>query len=118
MSGYIINPLWFYWLQVAEGVSIFLVTVSVVLFMYGAIVLLVSLADTYIDEDSPITKFLKAAKVSMIIAPIALLIALIIPSKETLIQMEIARHVTYENVELVVEQINNAADYIIDRIKE
>ena len=113
MSGYIINPLWFYWLQVAEGVSVFLVVVSVVLCMYSATVLLVSLADMVIDAN-----FLKAAKVSIIIAPIALLIALLIPSKETMIQMELARHVTYENVETIVEQITEATDYIIDRIKE
>ena len=118
MSGYIINPLWFYWLQVADGVSVFLVAVSVVLFMFSAIVLLVSLADMYVGEDSPIINFLKAAKVSIIIAPIALLIALLIPSKETMIQMELARHITYENVEMIVEQITEATDYIIDRIKE
>ena len=47
-----------------------------------------------------------------------LMVGIFIPSKRTLIEMEVAKHATYENMEIVEEKIKDATDYILEKIQE
>ena len=119
MTDYIINPMWFYWLHVVDMlqgfcfIMLFLLGVAFVVCAIVYIILNVDMDFNY-DECKALTKYLKSFSVAIIIIA---LIMIFIPSKQTLIEMEIAKHATYSNVESIKEQITDAADYIIDRLK-
>lgn len=118
MSGYIVDPMWFYWLQVCgflNGAFTFAGACGVILFLVigGGVVLF---SDELIEETAK--KIARTVKIGSIISIIALIVGMLIPSEETLIKMEIAKNATYENVEIVMEEITNAADHIIEELKE
>ena len=49
---------------------------------------------------------------------VSLILAIAVPSKQTIIEMLLASNATYENVGAAFEGIKNAADYIIGAIKK
>ena len=79
-----------------------------------------------IDEDGVAldpdwSNYLLAKKFVKILFPITivfLIISILIPSKETLISMMIAKYATKENLGMTVEGIKSAVDYIMNAIKE
>lgn len=132
--NYIINPSWFYWLQVINGLNVvFEIIASVAIF--AALVLAVLALVNYfsgkdfrnlVDEfgkptDSDWLSFLSMRKVTIIfiiIAIVSLIISIFIPSKETLISIMIAKYATKENLSMTVERIKSAVDYIVNAMKE
>jgi len=95
----IINPWFFYWLQVADFLStafIFLaVAVGVIMLTYtGATIL----SDNFDKED-----YRREAKKSWTIGwsvfAVFLLLALFTPTKKTFISMYVAKHITTDNVQ-------------------
>ena len=110
---YIINPMWFYWLSVVNNLKVAATIFTIVTgIIVGVVLMIFFLDDINIFKDHMILG------VSVVLIFIASAIALIfIPSKQTLIEMEIAKHATYSNVESVKEQIKDAADYILDRLE-
>ena len=118
MNDYIINPMWFYLLQVVDGVQgvFFVVAIlsAIVLIVCGIIAFALYVDDCCECESDRIIKCLKP---TVLILVVSMLLVVFIPSKQTLIEMEIAKHATYSNVESVKEQIKDAADYILDRLE-
>ena len=112
---YIIDPMWFYWLQVADDVKILSVIVGAIGGVIAAAIWLwaVCSGETSIEEGKRVAKI---AKRYAIMFCLIFIISVFIPSKQTLIEMEIAKHATYSNVECIKEQITDAADYILDRL--
>lgn len=110
---YIINPMWFYWISVVDDLKM---TALILAIVTGVAV---GIASTFLlCDDINIFEDHMILGVSGVLLFIASVIALIfIPSKQTLIEMEIAKHATYSNVESVKEQIKDAADYILDRLE-
>jgi hypothetical protein len=43
---------------------------------------------------------------------------MLVPSKQTCIEMMIADKVTYESVDAGIDAVKDAADYVCDKIKE
>lgn len=118
MNNYIINPMWFYWLQVVDGVQcmFFIVAIlSTIVLIVCGIIAFAFYVDDYCECESE--KIIKCLKPTVLILVISMLLVVFIPSKQTLIEMEIAKHATYSNVESVKEQIKDAADYILDRLE-
>ena len=110
---YIINPMWFYWLSVVDNLRVAATIFAIVAGIIVGIVLM-----TFFLDDINIFKEHLILGVSGVLLFIASVIALIfIPSKQTLIEMEVAKHSTYSNVESVKEQIKDATDYILDRLE-
>lgn len=110
---YIIDPMWFYWLSVVDNLTTVALIVAVVTGVtIGVVSIFLFLDDTNIFKGHLI---LGASGVLLFIASVIALI--FIPSKQTLIEMEIAKHATYSNVESVKEQIKDATDYILDRLE-
>lgn len=110
---YIINPMWFYWLSVIDNLKVAATIFAVVTgIIVGVVLIIFFLDDISIFEEHMILG------VSGVLLFIASVIALIfIPSKQTLIEMEIAKHATYSNIESLREEITDAADYILDRLE-
>ncbi len=126
---YIINPMWFYWLSVAEKICQAAHTLAILLFICSAGAYIVTAAFKFnaIDDDgfnrecSDYIAGTKAQRVATVLAILAVIMSAIytfIPSGETLIEMQIARFATVENAEWTLDAIKSATDYIISAIKE
>lgn len=132
--NYIINPNWFYWLQLLSNIRGIVIAISA-LISIGFIIAIVASVVNYvcgyeyrnkIDEngkpyDSDWCNYLLARKFVKILFPIAivfLIISILIPSKETLISIMIAKYATKENLSMTVDGIKSAVDYIVNAMKE
>lgn len=132
--NYIINPSWFYWLQVINGLNVAFEIIAGVAVFAAVILAVLALVHYFagkdyryrVDEDGKPTdsdwlSFLSMRRVTIIfiiIAMVSLIISIFIPSKETLISMMIAKYTTKENLGMTVEGIKSAVDYIVNAIKE
>lgn len=108
----IINPWLFYLIDLLGGIK----SINV-FFLAGLIVVLSISIPIYIveiDEGLFTKKFFKYMVISVVISCIVMLV---IPSKETIYKMVVAKNVTYENVEIASETIKDSVDYIIDKMK-
>ena len=116
---YIINPSWFYWLNVADSALVFLYSICGVsaLCFIGSLIAREIFADEYTPKESK-EKIRKITRISLIAFLVSGFIAIFIPSKNTLIEMMIAKKATYDNVSWTLEQVKEAVDYIISAIKE
>ena len=113
MSEYIINPMFFYWMQVADNVrDIMIIGVLVLIVLIIGLIVLWFLSITE-EEKSSRKKFVKMTSVLLVICCIG---STLIPSKETLIEMTIAKIATVENTQNAVEAIKEATDYVFEKI--
>ena len=127
MNGYIINPSWFYWISVVNGLRAVLIVCAVITLVYAAYIAIEYSIDGD-PEEHTLPAFKAAAqqskdrynknfkKCSALFIGL-LLIVVFIPSKDTLIEMQVAKFATYENAEWSVETVKSAVEYIIEAIK-
>ena len=126
---YIINPMWFYWLSVADKVRQPILALAILLFIFSiaAYIATAVLKINAIERDGIDrecfeyivgTKVQRIATVLAVLAVILYAIYVFIPSRETLIEMQIARFTTVENTEWALDAIKSATDYIVSAIKE
>lgn len=130
MSEPIINPMTLYWINVADSVKTLSVVVSV--FTGAAAFVFVSLYIYAIHEynDKTWSESIREeykqdaalyktwAIVSTTLFSLFILAALFVPSKQTIIEMNIARFATGENIQTGLDAIKQAADYVVNAIKE
>lgn len=114
MNGYIINPTWFYWINIADGIKIIMSLLAVASLVASFLSALISLDDT---DTATSKKFEKMALKMFIVAIVCIIISLFIPSKETLIEMKIAKYATWEDAEWTADAIKDLVDYIANAIK-
>lgn len=126
---YIINPMWFYWISVADKICRATCSLAILLAIFSATAYIVTAAFKFnvLDDDgfdrecSDYIAGTKAQRVATVLAVLAVILFAIytfIPSRETLIEMQIARFTTAENAEWTVNAIKSATDYIVSAIKE
>jgi len=119
MMTYYINPIWFYLINISEGIK--------TLFgVAGGIVLILSLIALYLwgldnaidftNMDDDEKKVITAMKKIIIASFVSIFICVLIPSKETCVEMMIASQVTHENVSATKEEIYEFIDYVTDKI--
>ena len=113
--NYIVDPRWFYFVNVVSNLEVLVICAAVVFLAVGGIIFGVLYAESNFKDFPKETRFGKAC---VIIGVIMCLAAVFIPSKETLIEMEIARHVTYDSTETAVQMIQEATDYILEKTGE
>lgn len=125
--NYIIDPMWFYWMDIVSELDIICVLIAI----FGGIAAVVltvvyAMNEHEIDEfpncssaeqkeNSIIKKYLKPI---WVIAIISFIGVIFIPTDETLTKMLLAKFATYENAEIAIDGIQSAADYIINAMKE
>ena len=111
--NYIINPSWFYWLSVCDAVKGVSIALAIVMAI-STIVMLICVVDNELFEDEELKKIKKCFRFTIIATIVCLLLAVFIPNKTTLLEMQIARMATKENVGWTVEQIRSIVDYIVE----
>lgn len=114
MTGPIVDPMWFYWLQVCDSIRWFLLIASIIVISVDML-MAPALCESYGDERR---KFRNIMIALFVFGLVLIMVGLMIPSKETMIQMEIARHVTYESTESVIQTITNTASYLLEKLTE
>jgi len=108
---YIINPSWFYWVAVFDRLGNIMIWASILL---G--ILLAAICGTAFIEDD-LQHYLSLLIKLAVAEGIIILAATLIPTRETLIEMQIAKLVTRSNIEVAVDKIKEITDYIITSIK-
>lgn len=122
--NYIINPIWFYFLSISDGLR----TVAVVAMAIGCCGVIVYFIGSLMKqvnarygEDDPDYRFglalLKYGRLSLIGLLVAIVIYIFVPSKDTLIEMQVAKFATYDNAEWTIDAIKNSVDYIVQAIQ-
>jgi len=118
MNGPIISPGIFYWIAVLSHVkgillACFILSIIAFLTFLGGVIW-----NHYSGKNSDYNNhylklYRKLTKTSFSIAVLSGLVYIFIPSKETSVEMLIAKYVTYENTQWTLEKIKEAVDYII-----
>ena len=120
MMNYIINPAWFYWLSVCHGMKT-VVLVAAILMLFPCVGFFVEACANaecsgWDDEDAQ--RSLKTCKKWFIRSLVLFVVFAFIPSKNTLIEMQVARFATYDNAAWTLDAVKSAVDYIVEAIKE
>ena len=121
--------MWFYWLSVVDRAcqlvrtaAILFVILSAALFIAAAFCKYAAVYQNAVDEEcfeyATGVKIQRIATAVAAIDVIMFIIYVFIPSRETLIEMQIARFTTVENAEWALDAIKSATDYIVSAIKE
>lgn len=116
--NYIINPMWFYWVNVVDTLVAALIVLSILTAVFcviSGVFTLTTLEYGADDEDHKAAK--RIFKWCIVTAVIAAIAVILIPTKNTLLEMQIARYATYENAEITIDAIKSAVDYIVDAMK-
>lgn len=124
--NYIINPSWFYWLGVVNSMRGFMIAAFVIAIIIIGVALIVIPWNTYIIREFPNVSdserktlhfFTKALKIAIGVCVVSGLFLVFVPSKDTLIEMMIAKQATYENATWTVDALKNAVDYVVQAIQ-
>ncbi|MBO4543564.1 MAG: hypothetical protein J5725_10340 [Bacteroidales bacterium] len=115
--NYIINPSWFYWISVVNGLQTFLIILAVVLAVVAIICFITAYEEGECGDNENSKKWAKRGIICTVTAIAIAIICIFIPSKSTLIEMQIAKFATYENAEWTADKIKEAVDYIINAIQ-
>lgn len=109
MNDYIINPSFFYWANVVDT----LIAVMIIVSIAGIVASVLWIVSLYEDDAKP-----RKAIVTLVISLLIGVAAVFIPSKEAMIEIEIARHATTSNVKELKEELKDATDYVFDKIEK
>lgn len=124
--NYIINPSWFYWLGVVNSMRGFMIAVFVIAIIIIGVALIVIPVNVKMIQDYPsicdderkaVRFFTKALKVAIGVCVASGLFLVFVPSKETLIEMMVAKQATYENATWTVDALKSAVDYVVQAIQ-
>ena len=124
--NYIINPSWFYWLGVVESMLHFMVAAFVLSIAFVVASAIIIPVDISVIREFPgisdgerktVQFFTKALKIAIGVLVISGLVLVFVPSKETLIEMMIAKQATYENANWTLDALKSAVDYVIQAIQ-
>lgn len=124
--NYIINPSWFYWLGVVNSMRCFMLIAFIVAIIVIGVALIVIPVNVKLIQDYPsisdderktVQFFTKALKVAIGVCVASGLFLIFVPSKETLIEMMIAKQATYENATWTVDALKSAVDYVVQAIQ-
>jgi len=116
---YYINPMYFYLLNVSAELKIFLCALGFVALVVTIFILITWGTDScanIFDMDDDEKKIFKIFKNVIIASIITIFIGILIPSKETCVEMMIASQVTHENVAATKEEIYEIVDYVTDKM--
>ena len=111
--NYIINPSVFYWMNVVYGLNIMFVlflTLSCIVLIVYLFALLMD--DLPFDEDNRRVSIL-VFRVTIAVFIVSLLGSLFVPTKQTIMEMLVAKMATVENAEWTVDTLKQFVDYIV-----
>ena len=109
----IVNPIWFYLVGLFGEVNLF-AWIFVFVSGAGAVFCFISASNEFEEECAFF--FYKVSKRFVIATIVFTIIAVAVPSSNTVQEMAVASVVTYENVEAVKGEATELIDYIIDSV--
>ena len=109
---YYINPSWIYWINTVNSLRIVFITLTFLSAMLSIVWFVTWISGDEIENNT----FKKGEIISVSIFIISLLVIIFVPSKQVLIEMEIAKLATKENIQLTVDSLKEITDYIINAI--
>ena len=124
--NYIINPSWFYWLGVVNSMRGFMLAAFIVAIIIIGVALIIIPVNVKLIQDYPtvcdgerktVRFFTKALKIAIGVCVASVLFLVFVPSKETLIEMMVAKQATYENATWTVDALKSAVDYVVQAIQ-
>lgn len=112
--NYIIDPMFFYLADISEAIKFIALILSTVA---GAIVIAFSIkfheSDYATSEEK--RKLRRIIKIASFALVVSLTLFLLVPTKETLYKMQLAKLTTVENVDKTFEYIDKAVDKILEQ---
>ena len=123
--NYIIDPSVFYWINVLSGLRVLFGVIGGILIAGGLGFIIGYIynkyQELYYNECDRYKQYLKicvkGALTCTIIGTIMLIVCVLLPNKETSIQMLVSKTATFENVDWSVEQIKEIINYIVMSLK-
>lgn len=112
MGTSVINPMIFYWMDVALGIE-----------MITGVLCVIFLATSFLwflcgyEDCDTLSEFIKPLIGLTICTVVFAILTVLIPSKETMITMLVADMITYENIELTKESAMALVNYIVEQVK-
>lgn len=121
MNEYIVDPKWFYFVDVIydfEIALLFIGVLSLVVFTLFVGIQASIVQDTFSEKEKvrEIARLQRAMKLFAIPA-VCILLVIFLPAKETMYEMMIAKYITHENISFSVEAVKSAVDYIVEALK-
>lgn len=122
----VINPALIYLSEVANSLKIMSTIIFILLLLGYAVVTIVGFYNIlenmeYGQDDCDYKRGIEALNISKkLIIPlvISFMLTIVVPSKETIYKMMISNLVTYENVDMTTETLEEAFDHVIDKLEE
>ena len=114
----IINPLWFYLIDVVDNLQI---VVGIILILSCIALAIVSLimffeySELYLEEQEKQAYF-KYLKITLKVIIPCIIITSFTPSSDTIYKMIIADNITPHNIEVVGDAVEGGIDYIFEKI--
>lgn len=108
---YVINPWWFYWIEVVHGLRAMFIIITAFGMVFGAS----TTGCGFADGDN---KVIALGKKLLLLGLVGWIGIVFVPSKYTLYKMLIASQVTTQRVEAAGELADKAFDKIVDKIVE
>lgn len=110
---YNIEPMWFYLISVAERTRTAVLIVFCFI-LFAALFIVPFLAS---NDDFTFSTVKKIYVFLSVAAFVCLVIMVLVPPREVLIEMLIAKHATYENADLVIKSIETFTNYVIEKLQ-
>lgn len=123
---HVISPMWFYLCEVSDSAKLIAIIAVIALasvlggllvFGFGYVAYNIQYGEEDCDYKLGIA-LIEIAEKFVIPFAITLVLAVVIPSKETLYKMMVADVATYENIDLTTQTIEEAFDHVIDKLVE
>jgi cytochrome bd-type quinol oxidase subunit 2 len=118
MNEYIINPSWFYWANLLDGLGTLFIVIGALSVATCITLSIISWAEISFEGEvtDKAKRLIKWSIISGCGAFVLMLIGIFIPSKETMTEMLIAQVATKQNVQYSLDAIKEIADYILQAV--
>ena len=111
---YIINPAWFYWVNVIDDLKSFIFAMEFIAGIALVCMVIIGFVDSLFEKKTYCDVF----KYFLLMFGVSSILFILIPSKETMYQMMVAQYISAENLTLSVEAVKDAVAYIVQAIAE
>lgn len=117
----IISPLTIYLINLMDPLHAVFIGACIVFLVLGILT-----GIDYLDnKDSSTEKYQKQAQKALgrtrrmaVICVLCMLLAVFVPSKNTIIEMIVAQNITVNNINAGEEKVKEAIDYLVEKVKE
>ena len=114
---YIVDPMTFYWLSVLDALRVVFLVVSVLGGAVSVVMPIIYCVDGSLWDEDETKRFFKMFAFVLPTFFVSVLCVVFIPSKQTMIEMLVAKFATTENAEWTVDALKSAVDYIVEAMK-